>query len=614
MKIENKMSNKSFDRELKRVEIWKNAKKKEIKKRERNFIDLLGKLCKESAALQNYQLNIDDIENSRFGKSSASNLINESIDSVNINKQDILETQFAKQAITGLDISSLNVSIINSARKNNSKIGKTFHKGRDNNMSIDSSRCVKATLGKDKHMYSIIPFEYKIKSQNITSPIKSEVIFSPNQVEENQKEEKKECVLDTESEEKLSIIEKENKDEVNISNNSIQILKEEVIQSKNTNKEIVYELTQEASNEYQNPLITPRNNIETKGKECKPKDSSFESPNKSEKEDWDLKLPSIKSSSGHENLRQSQFEHQQDEVKEHHNNSLSVELLDKSAEVEVYISPKDLSPRNSGKNSEMSHLRTRINSLRIHDEVKTPEENEKLNTKINSINENITEKEEIKEDPLASSTKIQNDNQLLKLFEQMKEPMMSAREVLQQKLQTEDIKKTKTPIEIKQMEENAIKLSSSLFDFIFQDIMENMFTARVNVELLRNKDKQEIIESENKQEVDKSETEEENSQEDDCSQEDESDSDSSNYSALKLQTNSCHVMDYVNEILKEVQDNHIKDVRRKLTKPIRMNDLSLLKELQFAEYEVERTQEYETESIIDIQLYLQKERRNKIDK
>lgn len=534
-------------------------------------------------------------------------MINESNDSININKYDILDSHIGKPTLTGLDISSLNVSIMNSAQKNPSKNGKTMHKGRENNMSIDSSRCVKATLGKDKHLYSIVPFEYKIKTQNITSPSKSEVVLENTEAKENENRVQKEIQIEEKKENNgySDKNEGEIEEDVNISNNSIQIIKEEITEYKNVNKEIVFELHKGGETDFQNPLITPRNKIEIQEKTEHSQNSSFDSPNEieseNEKEDWDLKLPSIKSSSGHENLRNFQTE----EVKDIQNESQSIGLLDKSAEVEMFISPKDLSPKNSGKNIEISHLRTRINSLRTPNEAKNLEENNELHSGRNSTREKSNfDQVEVKEDHLNSSSREQNNQQLLQKFKLMKEPGMSAREALHQNLMTQNIVKKKSPIEIKQQENSAEMISTCLYDFICQEVIQNMFTPRVNVESLRNNYKSETEHLE----IEKSESIEESSEENN------SDSESENYSALKLQTDSSHVMDYVNQIFGEIQMNHMADMSRKLAKPIRMNELILLRDLQSAEYDVERTQEFETESIVNIELYLQKERKNKVEK
>ena len=147
------------------------------------------------------------------------------------------------------------------------------------------------------------------------------------------------------------------------SNVSIEDKEEE---KENINKEIIFELAPEVEKENKPNLVIETNNNVAEEPKKRTKDSSYESPQKYEAAEWDLKLPSIKSSSGHENLRNSEgYNILEVQNKENHTDSMSIELLDRSGEVSIFISPKELSPKNSMNNDQNSHIRNRINSLRL---------------------------------------------------------------------------------------------------------------------------------------------------------------------------------------------------------------------------------------------------------
>lgn len=95
------------------------------------------------------------------------------------------------------------------------------------------------------------------------------------------------------------------------------------------------------------------------------KELSYDSPQKCKAEDdWNFKLPSIKSSSGHEHFRHEQSDHNPDENKDKINDSVSVEFLEKSPEVTVFISEKDLSPSDPFCSDKQSNKKSRIEYLR----------------------------------------------------------------------------------------------------------------------------------------------------------------------------------------------------------------------------------------------------------
>lgn len=153
LRREHQISDDSFDRRIKGIEKWKKTRKKEIKKKEVNFIQLLGSLQKQTYELKNFKKNIFDTEDSKLiSRNVSSVLVDDSADSINLNKVDASDFNLDKHITPLRDISSSNilkgvdfmgasnVSVMNSALKNNSIINKSIPKGNDHNMSIDSSR------------------------------------------------------------------------------------------------------------------------------------------------------------------------------------------------------------------------------------------------------------------------------------------------------------------------------------------------------------------------------------------------------------------------------------------------------------------------------------------
>lgn len=373
---------------------------------------------------------------------------------------------------------------------------------------------MKIKTEKDKHLYSIVPFEYKVKSPVESQEPVQNLKYTPlsnlengSEMNEPQDENfirKSDLKIETkESRPSLQLKNKKHKkrvdsissdisapadNEMNISNNSIDKPQDESF--RNANKEIVFEISKDVKIDTQNTLITPRNeNIANSDTSNPIKDTSYESPQKCQTDDdWNFKLPSIKSSSGHDNFRNSQSENNH-ETKDRHNHSISVEMLERSGEVTMFITEKDLSPRNLNYDGQNSHIRSRINSLRVND-TKLIEDNEKTHSQRISDSDKIdVNKENINNDELVSSTKIIDNQNLLKKFELMKEPEVN---VLEQAFKRDSAKKLKQ-VKQKEQTDHCVGL---LYEYIVQNVMSDMFPQRVNVELLRSNSNVETIQEE----------------------------------------------------------------------------------------------------------------------
>lgn len=486
---------------------------------------------------------------------------------------------------------------------------------------------MKIKAEKDKHLYSIVPFEYKVKSPVEHQEPAQTLKYTPlgnleNDSPLNEPEDDniiRKSDLKTEIKEikpSLSLKNKKSKrrvdsissdisaldhNEMNISNNSIGKPQDESF--KNANKEIVFEISKDVKDESQSKPITPRDeNILNPSVSNPIKDTSYESPQKCQTEDdWNFKLPSIKSSSGHDNFRNSQSENNH-ENKDRHNHSISIEMLEGSAEVTMFITEKDLSPRNLNYDGQNSHIRSRINSLRVND-TKLIEDNEKTQSlRISDFNKIDVNKENINNDEMVSSTKVNDNQNLLKKFELMKEPDVN---VLEQAFKRDSAKKLKQ-VKQKEQTDHCVGL---LYDYIVQNVMTDMFPQRVNVELLRSNSIDEVNQDEESQSQnndkihDISTSEKEYQSDDDQSQSD-----------LKLITDSSSVQKYVNEIMDEIQANFFQQTVSNLSKPLRFDNLKLLRDLQGLDYDVKPSPEYETKPIADIQIYLNKERNDKARK
>jgi hypothetical protein len=517
-------------------------------------------------------------------------------------------------------LNNSHLSLINSAMKNTKK---------GNNMSIDSSHWVKIKADKDKHQYSIVPFEYKVKSLPATTQLTqtnklttynhaNTALFSmePHN-DKNDVLRKSDMITETkDSKPSLSLKHKKSKrrvksissdiseiegqvhNDMNISNNSIAQSNDESF--RNANKEIVFELGKEAGHDSQSKHSSLPEKIVFKPKTpASIKDVSYESPQKWEtEEEWNFKLPSIKSSSGNDNFRHSESEH-----KDQNNNSLSIEMLEKSAEVTMFITEKDLSPRNLNDDGQNSHIRSRINSLRINDPSKITEDGDKTKSlRASDIDKIDMNKENINNEEMVSSTKADNQK-LLKKFEMMKEPGIN---ILEQVFKKDSDNKSK---KAKQTEhsEHCVDL---LYEYIIENVMTDMFPQRVNVELLRSSSNVEI----NQDDENQSQSNDVTVQDTSTSEKNDQSDDDQSQSDLKLITDSNSVQKYVNEIMDEIQANFFPQTVENLSKPLRFDNLRLLRDLQGFDYNVEPSPEYETKPIADIQIYLNKERNDKARK
>lgn len=381
---EHKISDASFDRKLKGVEKWKRAGKREIKNKKKNFIQILGFLQRDKFDLQNFKRTMFDTDESKLNLRNTSNVLGDlSMESSMINKNDRSEYNIDKHVTPFRDINSSsickgpdymglsNLSVVNSALKNHQKAAKA-HKGHESNLSIDSSRCVKAIADKDKHLYSIVPFEYKVKSvsvpkstfkkdesKSLADKISSEIVIKTDSIKDP--EEYRPSLVLKNKRRTDSIIDcipvPQVVESLNISNNSIDRSLGDNSIDKVAKAEIVFEIAK-----VENIVSTEKVSEDPTKRISEPiKDPSYESPQKCETEDdWNFKLPSIKSSSGHEHFRHSHSEHADKE----NDNSMSLEMLEKSPEVTVFISEKELSPQNPFSSHKHSHKKSRLEYLR----------------------------------------------------------------------------------------------------------------------------------------------------------------------------------------------------------------------------------------------------------
>jgi hypothetical protein len=278
-------------------------------------------------------------------------------------------------------------------------------------------------------------------------------------------------------------------------------------------------------------------------------------------------------------------------------------MLEKSAEVTMFITEKDLSPRNLNDDGQNSHIRSRINSLRINDPSKITEDGDKTKSlRASDIDKIDMNKENINNEEMVSSTKADNQK-LLKKFEMMKEPGIN---ILEQVFKKDSDNKSK---KAKQTEhsEHCVDL---LYEYIIENVMTDMFPQRVNVELLRSSSNVEI----NQDDENQSQSNDVTVQDTSTSEKNDQSDDDQSQSDLKLITDSNSVQKYVNEIMDEIQANFFPQTVENLSKPLRFDNLRLLRDLQGFDYNVEPSPEYETKPIADIQIYLNKERNDKARK
>lgn len=91
---EKKISSHSYDRELEGVEKWKINQKKEIKKNWKNIAQIIGHLQKDQFDLQKFKQSILSPDESRLNTRNISSIMaDDSVDSINLNKIEMLEFQ-----------------------------------------------------------------------------------------------------------------------------------------------------------------------------------------------------------------------------------------------------------------------------------------------------------------------------------------------------------------------------------------------------------------------------------------------------------------------------------------------------------------------------------------
>ena len=379
-----KISNNSFELKKRGIEKWISTKKKAIKETKKNFIQILGSMHKFTNELQDIRKDIQSPFESKVNiKNFSLMILDTSINSVGQSKIEVSNYNFEKHVTPIREIENSNrsrifdgqfqgnsnLSILNSA----AKIWQPSHKGHESNMSINSNKCKKALPDKDKHLYSIVPFEYKAKSV-----IESGVWGTQFKIENSSKFSNKETIVDNNDDwcrdsqkpdanlkhEIPKPINKNLEDEViewdylNISNDSQN--NKAVWVDDQANKEIEFHIKREDSKEVVEQKKVADDLVEVK------REISYDSPHKSDTdEEWNFKLPSIKSSSGHDNFRNSgSYNNIMEEKKERENESVSVELLEKSPEITMFISEKELSPYDPFCSDHNSHKKSRIAQLR----------------------------------------------------------------------------------------------------------------------------------------------------------------------------------------------------------------------------------------------------------
>lgn len=134
---EKKISSNSFDRNLKTIEKWKESKRNKIKKEELNFIKILGKLSSE---VQGMERNILDNDDSMMQSKSFINTNKFESELYLDTQSNIFDVSSSNIMRGGEILNNSHLSLINSAMKNTNKGSRSIYKGRENNMSIDSSR------------------------------------------------------------------------------------------------------------------------------------------------------------------------------------------------------------------------------------------------------------------------------------------------------------------------------------------------------------------------------------------------------------------------------------------------------------------------------------------
>jgi hypothetical protein len=311
--LEKKISSHSFDRELKGIEKWENSKKKQIKKKQKNIIQVLGFLQKDQFDLQNFKNSIMSPDESRVNTRNLSSImVDDSADSINLNKIEMSDFQCdrlitpirdmnSSKLIKGADImNNSHLSVVNSTINNISKANRSMHKTHDSNMSINSSRCVKVVLEKDKHMYSIVPFEYKSKLAQESSleseEIKIEKQVFPEHKEFNEIVIKNSCIkIGTQAKPNLFEKRKKSKRRIQSTSSPLRCQISPDLNCSQTSSQSNTSITKNAKKEVTINLEKPENldSARDKPKIIKVKNHSYESPKKGDNKDWDFKLPFI---------------------------------------------------------------------------------------------------------------------------------------------------------------------------------------------------------------------------------------------------------------------------------------------------------------------------------
>ena len=634
---EKKISNNSFELKKRGIEKWMSIKKKAIKEKKKNFIQILGSIHRETSELQNLRKVIQSPDDSKANtKNIPSIILDTSLNSVGISKIEASDYNYEKHVtpIREIDNSSKsriidpqcqgnsNYSLLNSA----AKVWQPSHRGHENNMSINSSKWIKALPDKDKHMYSIVPFEYKVKA---TADKNDQFVRETQFKIDNNKTQNKEIIVEK-SVTDLQDLQKQNLsyrkdlfqskhfdledkanvwDYLNISNDSQNNADEWIEELKVASKEI--EFTRDIRHNKSDNQISASKQKQPKDYAEVKKEISYDSPHKSETdEEWNFKLPSIKSSSGHDNFRNSNSDHNiLEEKKERENESVSIELLEKSPEMTVFISEKELSPHDPFWSDHNSHKKSRIEQLRDITNQMYREDNDDDELAINTSAKIIEAKkllEDLQNDEnnpiLWSSASIAPNDKLMKQFEFMKEPKFDAINAI--KNQTDFQKPTKRKLSEQETIE-AENYVDMIYLSIVNEALASLFPLRVDVIRLRADDSR-VVEEHNRTFSSESE-EESNSNYIDQ----ESSISNQNDEQYIIKTNSEDVIKYMNEIIYQVKSSWMEEVQLNLGRPIYKNPLGYLRDLQGFNYDISDYPVQDQQQVIPTHIYINKERATK---
>lgn len=195
------------------------------------------------------------------------------------------------------------------------------------------------------------------------------------------------------------------------------------------------------------------------------------------------------------------------------------------------------------------------------------------------------------DDVLCASTRVTSNKVLLEKFEMMKEPGFDSLSVLKEEFRTNFAKKAQQLEEQKKYGEN---LSKFLYEYIIDNVFTDFFPQRVNIELLRSKDpsqyKSEEIDAklEESSEIIESEVQEEPEEE---TEEETPDRNLGLDTFLCVNSSSIDVVKYVNDICQTVLKERADLTKDRLSTPVILNDLALLRNMQDHQYEITDTPE-----------------------